>query len=105
MTLSIEVLPAPFGPMIADLALPDIQRHVGDRLHPAEGERDVLDREDRLAGRDLVAGRRSHAAFSMAAGSAGWVFTSRTATRAASLPLRPSSNVTSVATSATFEPS
>ena len=31
---------------------------------PPNGERDVLDREDRLAGRDLVAGRRSHAAFS-----------------------------------------
>ena len=49
----------------ADLALADVERHVGDRLHAAEGERHVLDREDRLAGRDLVAGGCPHAAFSI----------------------------------------
>src|SRR5437868_8821487 len=40
----------------ADLALADVERHVGDRLHAAERERHVLDCEDRLAGRDVGAG-------------------------------------------------
>ena len=39
----------------ADLALADIERDVGDRLHAAERERDVLDREQHVAGRDVVA--------------------------------------------------
>ena len=52
----------------ADLALADVERHVGERLHAAERERHVLDRQQRLRHRAVAAGRRSHAAFSRAAG-------------------------------------
>ena len=56
MTLSIEVLPAPFGPMMARISPLRMSKETSrDRLHAAEGERDVLDREHRLAGRDVGA--------------------------------------------------
>src|SRR5581483_6571455 len=44
----------------ADLALADVERDVGDRLHAAEGERGALDREQRFASRDLAASRGPH---------------------------------------------
>src|SRR5262249_14155724 len=87
----------------ADLALTHVERDVGQRLHAAERERHVLDRQQRLADRAVAAGRRPHAAFSNAAGFAG--ARSRILMRAASTPLRPSSKVTSVEMSASVEPS
>src|SRR5207244_9865435 len=76
----------------ANLALADVERDAGDRLDAAEGERDVLDREQHIAGGDLLParGRSSHAAYSRSRGT-GAVATSRTFTRAESVPLRPSS--------------
>ena len=89
----------------ADLALADIERDVGDRLHAAERERDVLDREHRLAGRDLGAGRvPSRGLLHRLRGHRiGLHVADRDARR--ERPLRPSSNVTSVEISASFEPS
>ena len=69
------------------------------RYGPAMRE-EVEHRRRRRAAR----GRRSHAAFSRSRGT-GAVATSRTFTRAESVPLRPSSNVTSVEMAASFEPS
>src|SRR5262249_15805724 len=86
----------------ADLALADVERHAGDRPDATEGERDVLDREQHLVGRDLLLAGSPHAAFPMA--GAGVVDRSRILTRAESMPLRPSSNVTSVAMSASLAP-
>ena len=46
MTLSIDVLPAPLGPMMARISpSPDVERDVGDRAHAAERQRDVLERK------------------------------------------------------------
>jgi len=51
MTLSIEDLPAPFGPMMARIfVLLDVEGDALERNHPAKGERDVVDLEDRPAG-------------------------------------------------------
>src|SRR6185295_9800941 len=88
----------------ANLALLDVERHVADRAHAAKRQRYILNREQNLAGGDVAGGRRSHAAFP-SAGAAGTVATSRTLTRADSVPLRPSSNVTSVEMPASVEPS
>ena len=88
----------------ADLALADVERDAGDRTDAAEGKRDVLDCEQHVAGGDFGAGRRPHAAFSIARAT-GAVFKSRIFTRAESTPLRPSSNVTSVEISASAAPS
>ncbi len=46
----------------AHLALLDIERHVADRAHAAERQRNVFDREDDLAGGNVAGGRRSHGA-------------------------------------------
>src|SRR5262249_18420171 len=82
----------------ADLALAHVERHIGERPYAAERQRHVLDRQQRLRDRAVAAGRRPHAAFSTVAAAAGAM--SQIFTRADSIPLRPSSNVTSVATSA-----
>src|SRR5262249_23305701 len=87
----------------ADLALADVERHVGERLDAAERERDVFDREQDFARGDFGLRRRPHAARSMAAVTTTG-FMSRIFTRAEIVPLRPSSNVTSVATSASLGP-
>jgi hypothetical protein len=50
MTLSIELLPAPFGPRADDgahLVLEHVERHVGERLDATEPERDRVELEDR----------------------------------------------------------
>src|SRR5712671_6059014 len=85
----------------ADLALADVEGHVGERLDAAESERDALDRQQRLA--RASAADRCHATFPNAGTAAGVM--SRIFTRAESTPLRPSSNVTSVDMSASAEPS
>src|SRR5205085_7049801 len=72
----------------ADFALLDVERHVADRAHAAERQRHVFNREDDLAGCDIAVGRRPHAAFP-STGAVGTVATSRTFTRAESVPLRP----------------
>src|SRR5262249_21570026 len=46
----------------ADLAFADVEGNAADRLDPAEGERDSLDREQHLAGYDIRPARRPHAA-------------------------------------------
>src|SRR3974377_170839 len=79
----------------ADLALANVERHAADCFDAAEGERDVVDREQDLASRDLLPGRRPHAACSRTAGAAR-TFTSRILTRARSTPLRPPPTVTHV---------
>src|SRR5262249_29798712 len=84
----------------ADLALPDADGDVAHRLHAAEGQRDIVDREQDIGGADRLARERPHAACSRP--STG---ISRILTRAAMVPLRPSSNVTSVVHSASREPS
>ena len=88
----------------AHLALLDVEGHVADRAHAAEGERHVLHGQDHLTRRNVAFSRRPHAAFPIP-GATGTVATSRTLTRAESVPLRPSSKVTSVEMSASFEPS
>src|SRR5581483_8383033 len=89
----------------ADLALANVEGDVGDGFDAAEGQRDILHREQHVAGGDFgSAGGRPHAAFPTAAGT-GSVCMSRIFTRAAIVPLRPSSKFTCVAISASFEPS
>src|SRR5499427_3056264 len=95
----------------ANLAAPDVECDLGQRAHAAEGQRHVLDRQQRgvgLAARSRACVRRPHAAFSAAveatvAGAAG--ARSRILRRADSVPLRPSSKVTSVEMAASFAPS
>ena len=49
-------MPAPLGPMMARISCSRTsKRDVGERLHAAEGERDVLDREDDVADRRALA--------------------------------------------------
>ena len=98
----------------ADFALADIERHVGDRLHAAERQRHVLDRQQPVADPAGPGGarrirhdlriRRRHAAFPTGA-RIGSSAMSRIFTRAEITPLRPSSNVTWVEMSASVEPS
>ena len=50
MTLSIEVLPAPFGPMIARISCRRISRLIAvERRDAAKGEADPVGLQDRLA--------------------------------------------------------
>ena len=88
----------------ADLALADVEGDVAQRLHAAERQRDVLDREQHIVDRDVGSARGPHAAFSIG-GRPAPVARSRIFTRALITPLRPSSKVTSVEISASFEPS
>ena len=88
----------------ADFTFADIKRHIADGMHAAERQRDILHREQNFPGRDIGRARRPHAAFPIALGT-GCVFMSTIFTRAAIAPLRPSSKVTSVRMSASFEPS
>jgi len=61
MTLSIDVLPAPFGPMIARISpLAISNRYVADRLDAAKRQRDPLHRpEKNLAGPGAAHAARS----------------------------------------------
>ena len=92
-----RALACPVGPDDgAHLVLMDVERHIGERLHAAEGERDALHREHHPA--DLAAGRgggalvQVHAAF--LAALAAKVFAGCTPSSARTLPVRPSSNRT-----------
>src|SRR5215204_6327196 len=87
----------------ANFAATDIERDIAQRLHAAEGERDVIGCEQDLPDADVTGGHSRHAAFSSDAASA--VLTSRILRRAFIMPRRPSSNVTSVAIAASAEPS
>jgi hypothetical protein len=49
MQLSMELLPAPLGPMMERISCSDVERDVGQRLHAAETQADVLDVEDDVA--------------------------------------------------------
>ncbi len=89
----------------ADFAFADVERHVADGFDAAERQRHILDREQRLADSGVGTARRPHSAASSTVALSGTVATSATLTRALSVPLRPSSNVTSVAISASCEPS
>ena len=56
----------------ADLALPDVERYIRDRLHPAKAQGDILDAEQHLAlgdaaGRGMGRNMQHHAAFPMVA--------------------------------------
>src|SRR5262249_13269241 len=88
----------------AHLAFPDVERHIADGAHAAERQRHVLNREQDLARRNIAGGGSPHAAFPTARATRT-VATSRIVTRAEIVPLRPSSNVTSVEMSASAEPS
>ena len=106
MTLSIDVLPAPFGPMMARISPLRMSKETSlTAFTPPNDERHVLDRQQHVADRDVGSARRPHAAFSSRCAATGSVFMSRIFTRALITPLRPSSNVTSVEMSASFEPS
>jgi hypothetical protein len=85
-----------------DFALADIERDVAHGFHAAKRKRHILHRQKHIADRSFGTTRRPHAAFPMGTGS---LFMSRIFTRALIVPLRPSSKVTSVEMSASFEPS
>ena len=89
----------------ADFALADIERNIGERLHAAERQRNIFDRQQHLAGGGVGGAARSHAAFPIAAAAAPATGMSRIATSPAITPLRPSSNVTSTEIFAVREPS
>ena len=72
MTLSIEVLPAPFGPMMARISPLRMSNETSViAFTPPKASETFSTDEDHLAGRDLVAGRRPHAAFSIALAGTG----------------------------------
>src|SRR5262249_27643300 len=77
---------------------------VAERLHPAECERHVVDRQQDLTGHEVLSAWSPHAARPIWESTAG-MRKSRILTRALTVPRRPSSNVTSVAMSACVEPS
>ncbi len=105
MTLSIEVLPAPFGPMMARTSPFRMSNDTSRIARTPPNDSDTFSTESMT----------SPAAMSLAAGALmppcqasarpATVATSRTFTRAESTPLRPSSKVTSVEMSASLEPS
>ena len=66
----------------ADLPLADVERHIRNRLDPAEGQRHVVDRKQNIA-------RACHATFALVRGI--WVGRSTMRAVASSAPLRPSS--------------
>ncbi len=107
MTLSIEVLPAPFGPMMARISPLRMSKETSliAFTPPNDSETFSTDKQH-LAGRDVgwPLGR-SHAAFSMAARRPARSSRRGFSTRALIAPLRPSSKVTSVEMSASLEPS
>src|SRR5690606_3156530 len=90
----------------ADLALADIEGDFGQRLDAAEGERNVFRGEQHFAGGGVGGRMGPHAAFPISAASAagGCVCMSTIFTRPAIVPLRPSSNVTSVEISTSVAP-
>ena len=56
MTLSIEVLPAPFGPMMARISPLRMSKDTSrSALHAAERQRDVLERQQNVARRRRAA--------------------------------------------------
>ena len=91
----------------ANFALANIERNTGQRAHATKRERYILDCEQQLAEGRLVVGRRPHAArsiFADFAAGTGAGLRSRTVTRAAIVPLWPSSKVTWVVICASVEP-
>jgi hypothetical protein len=81
----------------AHLVLTHVEADVGERLHPAEAQADVLDVEDDVA--DLLV--LAHAALR----TAGKVLASTIFSVADTLPLRPSSNFTAVSMNCSAQPS
>ena len=95
----------------ADLVLAHVEAHVGERLHAAEGERDVLEREDHVADAALGSARRlmrppRRAPRSAASCAARPGRSSPRGSRrsAATMPVRPSSNLTCVSMCCTALP-
>src|SRR5262249_32572317 len=106
----------------ADFSAIDAEGYLGQRLHTAERQRDAVDGEERFmrAVDETIArealfssplrgesrrSRPAHSAFSCAAVAGNPTCMSLILTRAAMVPRRPSSNVTSVAMVASAEPS
>src|ERR1700738_1992896 len=83
----------------ANFTLPDVKRNIRQRFHAAKRQRYALDLKQ-----DFVRARCSHAAFPRDS-VAPVTCKSRMLTRAAITPLRPSSKVTSVEMSDSWEPS
>ena len=88
----------------ANFPFTDVKGDVAHRVHAAERQRDILHRQEHLAGGDLRSVGGSHAACP-STGAAATICISRIFTRALIVPLRPSSKVTSVEMSASLEPS
>ena len=77
MTLSIEVLPAPFGPMMARISPLRMSKETSViALHAAEGKRHVLDRQQHVAGRDALVrpGALMPPSSRSPAAATGWIF-------------------------------
>src|SRR5204862_282027 len=87
----------------ANFPFADVEGNGAHCLHPPERQRSIFHRQENIADRNLRSARRPHAAFPMT--GTGSLFISRICTRALIVPLRPSSKVTSVEMSASFEPS
>ena len=107
MTLSIEVLPAPFGPMMARISPLRISKETSLTALTPPNDSDTSSTASStspVATSERGEGVPRHAAFSIG-GEAGTVAMSRILTRALIVPLRPSSKVTSVEMSASLEPS
>ena len=108
MTLSIEVLPAPFGPMMARTS-PFLMSNDTSRIArtpPNDSDTFSIERMISPAAMSLAAGALMQPCSQACGAQPGRCATSpSTFTRAESTPLRPSSKVTSVEMSASLEPS
>ena len=70
MTLSIDDLPAPFGPMMARISPSRMSKLTSlSALHAAEAQRDVVDRQQHLAAVAAVVRRPGPGRLPQAAGS------------------------------------
>ena len=98
MTFSIDVLPAPFGPMMARISPLRMLNETSEIARTPPKASETFSTSSRMS-------CRAHAARLPVAAAAGWRCRSTIFTRPEMTPLRPSSNVTSVEMSASFEPS
>ena len=71
MTLSIEVLPAPFGPMMARISPLRMSNETSVIACTPPNESETFSTARSTSPAGLSRGRRSHAAFSIFAGGAG----------------------------------
>ena len=88
----------------ADFAFADVEGDVADRFHAAERQRHVLDRQQHVADRDVGAAAAPSCRLLQRLARHRRLM-SRIFDARHDVPLRPSSKVTSVAMSASFEPS